>query len=67
MYNNRGSLAGQLAPLGSLLEKLCKLELENDPGPGGVRLLLGLRLSYVGWSCASCVSWSWRTTLAQVG
>jgi len=35
VYNNCGQLAGQLAPLGSLLEKLCKLELENEPGPGG--------------------------------
>ncbi|KAL4439824.1 hypothetical protein ABPG75_002825 [Micractinium tetrahymenae] len=32
-HNNRGPLVGQLAPIGSLLEKLCKLELENDCGP----------------------------------
>lgn len=32
-HNNRGQLSGQLAPIGSLLEKLCKLELENDCGP----------------------------------
>ncbi|EFN51132.1 hypothetical protein CHLNCDRAFT_141330 [Chlorella variabilis] len=32
-YNNRDPLAGQLAPIGSLLEKLCKLELENECGP----------------------------------
>lgn len=36
-YNNRGPLEGRLAPIGSLLEKLCKLELENDCGPGGAR------------------------------
>ena len=40
VFNNRGPLEGQLAPLGSLLEKLCKLELENEPGPGGWRLRL---------------------------
>lgn len=33
-HNNKGPLEGQLAPIGSLLEKLCKLELENDCGPG---------------------------------
>ncbi|KAL4423628.1 hypothetical protein ABPG77_009215 [Micractinium sp. CCAP 211/92] len=32
-HNNKGPLEGQLAPIGSLLEKLCKLELENDCGP----------------------------------
>ena len=40
VYNNRGALAGGLAPLGSLLEKLCKLELENEPGPGATLSLL---------------------------
>jgi hypothetical protein len=33
-HNNKGQLAGQLAPIGVLLEKLCRLELDGSPGPG---------------------------------
>lgn len=49
-YNNRDPLAGQLAPIGSLLEKLCKLELENECGPGEAWALCCFFVAFCGCS-----------------